>query len=63
MTIVQTVATVSHRYYQKRNRSVAELNVRQMCRALGKPCPDDLGTMEKSKLVNLAMSLHRELPQ
>lgn len=63
MTIVSTVASVSHRYYEKRNRSVAEMNIRQMCEALGKPCPEGLRTMTKGNLVNLAMRLHGEFPE
>lgn len=63
MSSVTTVASVSHRYYEKRNRSVAELNVRQMCEALSRPVPEGLSTMPKYKLVDLAMCLHREFPE
>lgn len=63
MAIVTTVTTVSHRYYEKRNRSVAELNIIQMCEALGKPRPEGLSSMSKSALINLAISLHNEFPE
>lgn len=65
MAIVTTVATVSYRYYEKRNRSVAELNVQSMCRALGKDIPPyaELHAMPKDALIRLALSLHAEFPE
>lgn len=62
MAVFTSVTSVSHRYYEKRNRSVAELNVKQMCQSLGRPVPDDLGTMPKSTLISLAISLHQQFP-
>lgn len=62
MTIVTVISSVSHRYYEKRNRSVAELNIKQMSESLGKPIPEGLSTMPKGQLVNLALSLHSEFP-
>lgn len=63
MAIVTVVTSVSARYYEKRNRSVAELNIIQMCDALGRPRPEGLTTMSKSELVRLALSLHNEFPE
>lgn len=65
MTIVTVVATVSYRYYEKRNRSVAEQNIQSMCRALGKPAPTyaDLRALSKDAVIRLALSLHNEFPE
>jgi|GEM_PF-6297347 len=65
MAIVSSVATVSHRYYEKRNRSVAEQNIRSMCRALGKEPPawSELSEMSKWDLIKLALTLHSEFPE
>ena len=62
MAIVTTIATVSRRYYDKRNRSVAEFNVKQMCHALGRDVPVLKG-MPKQDLITLALSLHNEFPE
>lgn len=63
MAIVTTVSTVSARYYQKRNRSVAELNILSMCRALSREPPERLSQMSKSALVRYALELHQEMPE
>lgn len=63
MAIVTTVTTVSARYYEKRNRSVAEQNIHSMCRALDKPVPPHLSSMSKGDLVSLALALHQEMPE
>lgn len=65
MAIVTVVSTVSYRYYEKRNRSVAEQNIQSMSRALGKPEPAyaDLRAMGKDALIRLALSLHNEFPE
>lgn len=62
MGTVTTVTTVSFEYYSKRNRSVAEANIRAMCRALGREAPQGLGRIDKSDLINMALRLHREMP-
>lgn len=62
MGTVTTVTSVSHAYYSKRHRRVAEGNIRSMSRALGRPEPQGLGRMEKSDLISMALSLHREMP-
>lgn len=56
------VTSVSRRYYEKRNRSVAEFNIKQMCHALGRDCPVLKG-MPKHDLITLALSLHSEFPE
>lgn len=63
MSVYTSVSTVSYRYYEKRNRLVAELNIIQMCQALGKPKPEGLSAMPKSALIRLALSLHSEFPE
>lgn len=63
MAIVTTVTSVSYRYYEKRNRSVAELNIVQMCQSLGRPRPEGLSSMSKTDLIRLALSLHNEFPE
>ena len=63
MTIVTTVTTVSYRYYEKRRRSVVELNIEQMCRVLGKPHPEGLAEMTKHELIMMALNLHNEFPE
>ena len=63
MAIVTISTTVSYRYYEKRNRSVAELNIIQMSRALGRPEPEGLREMSKHALIMLALSLHSEFPE
>ena len=65
MAIVTIIAAVSYRYYEKRNRSVAEQNIQSMSRALGKPEPAyaDLRAMSKDDLIRLALSLHYEFPE
>lgn len=61
--IVTTMTTVSHRYYEKRNRRVAELNIIQMFRLLGRSAPEGLQSMPKWELVNTAMRLHGDMPR
>ena len=65
MAIVSYVSTVSYRYYEKRNRSVAEQNVQSMCRALDKPVPTyaELRALSKDTLIRLALNLHNEFPE
>jgi predicted HicB family RNase H-like nuclease len=63
MAIVTTISTVSARYYEKRNRSVAELNILSMCRALGREPPAQLSQMSKFALVRYALELHAEMPE
>jgi len=65
MAVFTSVATVSARYYEKRNRSVAEFNIRQMCESLGRTPPtwDEFKAMSKSDVVNMALRLHREFPE
>jgi len=64
VSIVSTVSTVSRRYYDKRNRSVAEANIQSMCRALGRPVPaySELRKLSKPLLVSLAMEHHLDFP-
>jgi hypothetical protein len=59
------VTSVSRRYYDKRNRSTAEFNIRQMQRQLGKEVSTnaDLAKMPKQDLITLALSLHNEFPE
>lgn len=61
MAVFSSVATVSHRYYDKRNRSVAEFNIKQMCHSLGRDVPVLKG-MPKQDLIALALRLHSEFP-
>ncbi|UTC28865.1 hypothetical protein MARCHEWKA_03530 [Brevundimonas phage vB_BpoS-Marchewka] len=65
MAIVTTVSSVSYRYYEKRNRSVAEQNIQSMCRALDKSPPPyaELRALAKDALIRLALSLHNEFPE
>ncbi|USN15315.1 hypothetical protein KIKIMORA_01690 [Brevundimonas phage vB_BpoS-Kikimora] len=65
MAIVTTVSTVSYRYYEKRNRSVAEMNIQSMCRALDKEVPTyaELHAMSKDALIWMALRLHDEFPE
>jgi hypothetical protein len=63
MAIVTTVTSVSARYYEKRNRMVAELNIKEMCRALGEPIPEGLSDLSKPEVVKLALSLHQKFPE
>lgn len=65
MSVFTSVTTVSHRYYDKRNRSTAEFNIRQMQRQLGKEVTPnaELAKMDKQSLISLALSLHREFPE
>jgi hypothetical protein len=63
MAIFRSVTTVSYRYYEKRNRSVAELNIIQMCQSLKREPPANLGAMPKSDLIRLAINLHDEFPE
>lgn len=65
MAIVTVVSTVSYRYYEKRNRSVAEQNIQSMSRALGKPIPTyaELSALSKDAVIRLALSLHNEFPE
>jgi hypothetical protein len=63
MAIVTYVTSVSYRYYEKRNRSVAELNIIQMCQSLKREPPADLRTMPKSALIRLALNLHDSFPE
>ena len=65
MAIVTVVSTVSYRYYEKRNRNVAEQNIQSMCQALGKtpPAYAELRAMSKDALIRLALSLHNEFPE
>ncbi|USN14030.1 hypothetical protein KABACHOK_01940 [Brevundimonas phage vB_BpoS-Kabachok] len=65
MAIITYVATVSYRYYEKRNRSVAEQNIQSMCRALDKAPPTyaELRAMSKDAVIRLALSLHNEFPE
>lgn len=65
MAIVTTVATVSYRYYDKRNRSVAEQNIQQMARALGEEPPawTDLRAMSKDAVIKLALAYHAKFPE
>ena len=62
MGTVTTITSVSFQYYSKRNRNVAEANIRAMCRALGRAEPQGLGRIDKSDLINMALRLHREMP-
>lgn len=62
MPTFTSIATVSHAYYSKRNRSVAEFNIKQMCHSLKRDCPELKG-MPKQDLIKLALSLHREFPE
>jgi hypothetical protein len=65
MAIFTSVATVSYRYYDKRNRSVAEQNIQSMCRSLGIDVPyhSTLAGMPKAELIRLALSLHSQFPE
>jgi len=65
MAVFTSVATVSYRYYDKRNRSVAEMNIRDMCRNLDKAAPSsaELSAMSKPELIRLALSLHNQFPE
>lgn len=63
MAVVTSVAPVSRRYYEKRNRSVAELNIIQMSAVLGKPKPTGLSALTKPELISLALALHNEFPE
>lgn len=63
MTIVTVVTSVSYRYYEKRNRSVAEQNIRSMCHALGREPPTNLAALAKDDLIHLALRTHAEMPE
>lgn len=60
-----SVATVSYRYYDKRNRSVAEQNIQSMARSLELPSPttEGLRAMSKPDLIKLAMWYHNQMPE
>lgn len=62
MAVVEVHATVSYRYYEKRNRSVAELNIKQMARSLGRPEPEGLSSLSKDALIKLALEYHNLFP-
>lgn len=62
MATFTSVTSVSRRYYDKRNRSVAEFNIKQMCHSLGREVPVLKG-MPKQDLITLALSLHNEFPE
>lgn len=65
MTIVQTITTVSHRYYAKRRKSDTAGRIRDMQRLLGdEQTPTaELVKLTADQLATMALRLHARFPE
>lgn len=64
MSIVETYATPSHRYYLKRSKDEIARKIQDLQRDLGFPSLSisDLNLKSKGELADMAMALHRQMP-
>lgn len=61
MSTFTSVTTASYRYYDKRNRRVAEDNIRHMARVLHMDAPTGLAEKSKPELIQLALWFHSKM--
>ena len=66
MSTFEIHATVNRAYYEKRGRWVVEHAIESMSRALGHQpvvLASELRNEPKGKLIEMAMSYHRQMPE